>query len=122
METCRKVIASSTDKQLTLKKVAAMAGKSSTGGYYLTFDYALRVLRRMRRYHTPVPDNSAGRRMAEIERRTAALQQRRGLTDREALTMVLADGSASSFFICPDTARHIYTQTLKHLRREKSRK
>ncbi len=73
-------------------------------GYYVTFDYAYRMLRTMRRNRLPPGYNPLKRLMwAEIaEKADHYKSQMRIKTDTEALSMVLARNCASRFFITID--------------------
>ena len=82
---------------------------SEAPGYYITYDYALRLLRQYR--HRKLPRNySALKRdmVIEIARKVNKLMElQQGYTEGEALAMVLASGNASRFFISPISARRI---------------
>lgn len=113
MDACRTVIATDTGP-LTSGYIARKAAAMPAPGYYVSFDYALRVLRYMRRSGIiPRQGNGAGALWRELGCKVTALQQRHCISDSEALSRVLADGNASSFFIRPATALRLYHR-LKH--------
>ena len=86
---------------------------SEAPGYYITYDYARRLLRQYR--HRKLPRNySALKRdmITEIARKVNKLMEsQQGYTEGEALAMVLASGNASRFFISPISARRIINKS-----------
>lgn len=115
MDACRTVIATATGP-VTSGYIARKAAAMPAPGYYVSFDYALRVLRYMRRSgFIPREGKGAGALWRELCSKVTALQQRHRIPDSEALSRVLADGKASSFFIRPATALRLYHR-LKHTR------
>lgn len=127
LRVCRRLLALTTRTDLTVAELAEMAADSPAPSYYLSFDYARRMLSERRRgvktVRNPTPSHTsllsprrqspAERRRAEIAAKVADLMVRSpGLKEADALTRVLA-GPASSFFLAPDTARRLFS----HLRR-----
>lgn len=91
---------------------------SRAPGYYLTYDYARRLLsdfrhRRLRRKYNPLRRDM----IREIARKIDRMKQRHpDMSEGEALTMVLTSGCASRFFISPASARRIINHK-KHYKR-----
>lgn len=77
--------------------------------YYITYDYARRLLSLHRRNRLPRHYRNLRRRMIdEIAHKVDQLIQRRvSLSENDALTMVLATGNASRFFISATSARRL---------------
>ena len=86
---------------------------SEAPGYYITYDYARRLLRQYRRRKLPRNYNALKRDMViEIARKVNKLMEsQQGYTEGEALAMVLASGNASRFFISPISARRIINKS-----------
>ncbi len=86
---------------------------SEAPGYYITYDYARRLLRQYRRRKLPRNYNALKRDMVtEIARKVNKLMEsQQGYTESEALAMVLAGGRASRFFISPISARRIINKS-----------
>lgn len=89
---------------------------SEAPGYYITYDYALRLLRQYRRRKLPRNYSTLKRDMiTEIARKVNKLMEsQQGYTEGEALAMVLAGGNASRFFISPISARRIIKNNNLH--------
>ena len=77
--------------------------------YYLTFDYARRLLSQYRRKQLPQKYRRLRHDMIEeIARKVDRLtQQNPSLSESDALTMVLTSGNASRFFISESSARRL---------------
>ncbi|MBR5332467.1 MAG: hypothetical protein IKV32_04110 [Muribaculaceae bacterium] len=77
--------------------------------YYLTFDYARRLLSQYRRKQLPKSYRRLRHDMVvEIARKVDRLIQRNpSLSESDALSMVLASGNASRFFISEVSARRL---------------
>lgn len=94
------------------------AVESRAPGYYLTYDYARRLLsdfrhQRLRRKYNPLRRDM----IREIAKKIDSMKRRHpDLSDQEALTMVLTSGNASRFFISPASARRIINQKKSHKR------
>lgn len=119
---CRRVLAGQRRTDLTAAEVARMAANSPAPSYYLTYEYARRMLSERRRgmitsrntlgsdpsqspHHSGSPIE---RRREEIAGKVKTLMERTpGLKMGAALSRVLA-GPASSFFLAPDTARKLF--------------
>ncbi len=108
MEACRKVLSESAG--LTAAMVAERAAALPAPCYYITYGYALRRLRALRKQGDPSAGNPKGARAlwAELHLRVDALSRRHGISDSEALARVLAEGRASSFFLAPRSALRLY--------------
>lgn len=109
MKACRRVIAESRGDGLTAADVATQAALMEAPGYYVGFDYARRMVRRIRRSGSmPWNGEGVGRRWVEIVARMDGLKARYGIDDGDALARVLGEGRASSFFIQPASALRLY--------------
>ena len=77
--------------------------------YYLTFDYARRLLSQYRRKQLPKSYRKLRHDMiVEIAHKVDRLtQQIPSLSESDALTMVLTSGNASRFFISESSARRL---------------
>lgn len=113
MKTCRKVMQESGKKQLTTRKITEIASKMPAPGYYVTFTYALRVIRSMNNKKLHTKTDFASKRWEELKLRVNALTKRHNISDTEALARVLAQGGATSFFISPTTALRLYQRLRK---------
>lgn len=128
LKVCRHIAATSPRTDLTAAQIAEMAAASPAPSYYLTYDYARRMLSERRRgvrsVRNPMGISTSllsgaqltpmERRRVEISGKVRTLMARfPGLKEGEALTRVLA-GPASSFFLAPESARRLYTQLRRH--------
>lgn len=84
-------------------------------GYYLTPAYALRRLRRIRHSGLNLLSEKSKMKWHEIDKRTRRLEEKLGLKDSDALTLVISS-EASGFFIKPKTAKRIMQRHLKEKR------
>ena len=75
------------------------AGEAPASCYYVSFSHARRMLGRLRKMPPEAARRTGHGKWAELMERTAELQKRLGLTENQALTRVLCDGRASSFFL-----------------------
>lgn len=116
MAACKRVIARSASRSLTVAQVASLAALEPAPEYYTTYGYALKRLRSLRAGH---PHRDPGPRWTELLQRTEELCRRRGIRFHVALAHVLA-GGASSFFMCPSTARRVYHRVRRNMRRRPS--
>lgn len=93
-------------ERVTRRELVERAIGGGAPCYYLTFDYAYRMLRDYRRGRLPPRYNRLKTQMLqELARKTDSYKQSTGCTaDTEALSVVLARGAASRFFISPDYA------------------
>lgn len=90
---------------MTQRELAEKASHHPAPCYYVTYDYALRNLSVMRRGHLPIRSGRRREMFREIDRKVAWLQRRHpDLTLGRALQRVLAQESASQFFIHPKRA------------------
>lgn len=112
MDACRRVMKAD-NGHLTSAIIAQQAAMTRAPHYYISFNYALRILRRMRRGYAHRTGNEAGAMWREIDERVFNLEHRHHISDSEALARVLAEGNASSFFLRPATALRLYHR-LKH--------
>lgn len=86
--------------------------------YYLSFDYALRRLRRMRASHVRSARRSNTALWDELNEKVARRQKRSGISDRQALIDELREGAPSSFHITHAYATRLF-QRLRHQNKKK---
>lgn len=112
---CRRYITASGKQPLTAAKIASAAAASPAPSYYITYDYAMRKLNEP----TDTADTPSAQRMADIRQRVERLMQSRGLEQRHALSLVLADTSPKGFFLSESTAVRLFHRLRRkhHLRR-----
>lgn len=100
---CRREIGrNASGSHLPAREVARRAAASSPGAYFVEYDYALRTVRRHRRHPSQSPF------WRELSDKVAALERRHGLTEAEALSRELSEGSPSSFFLTDAYALRLY--------------
>lgn len=116
MRACRRVIAESSDPNLTIAKVTARAARMRAPSYYVEYSYAMRKLNALAARRHTLDSKTVCSRWTEIQARVAALMERRALSRNEALARVLREGGASSFFLAPRSAARLYLR-LRHGRR-----
>lgn len=75
------------------------AGETQASCYFVSFSHARRMLGRLRKMPPEAACRMGHGKWAELMERTAELKRRLGLTENQALTRVLCDGRASSFFL-----------------------
>lgn len=93
---------------MSQQELAAQAARSQAPCYYVTYDYALRVLSRMRRGGRPDGDELRQRMYAEMEAKAAEIQRRRPqATLGQAVASVLAECRASAFFVKGKTVENL---------------
>ena len=81
------------------RRMMKKAGEAPASCYFVSYSYARRMLGRLRNM-TPETARRLGHgKGAELMERTTELKERLGLTENQALTRVLCDGRASSFFM-----------------------
>lgn len=128
MKACRRVIAESGSKSLTVAEVTAAAASQAAPSYYLTFDYARRLVSEGQRggarrtLRESIDGRHRGARLKSVEARRQELIDRveevraknPRLKEHHALARVLASG-ASSFFLSPEGARRLYTRMRSHI-------
>ena len=108
LRACRRIIdRADPSTPLTIKEVAAAAAASPAPEFYLSYEYALRII------SSPEPKRQCATAGAVIRRRRellarldAMLAANPGMDRRDALVRVL-ESPASSFFISPETGRRI---------------
>lgn len=105
---CREIIANlPAGEEINLAWVAEEAAQSPAPHYYCTFTYALRMIRLLRHGRLPLRNDRRRLLWEELNIKTAIVMARRGCRLPEALSFVLAGGSASRFFIAPTTAHRL---------------
>lgn len=108
MAMCRRLMDDPGLSLRSARQLAAEAVKQQAPLYYVTYDYALRALRSLRKAgQLPGKNEEGKRKWAEIERRVGEMERRLGLSDGDALSRVLS-GGASSFFISAPTALRLF--------------
>lgn len=110
---CRKICEGlHTGEHISCQELAHRAITNGAPGYYITFDYAYRMLRTMRRDRLPPGYNPLKRLMwTEIAQKADHYKKQMGIkTDTEALSIVLARNCASRFFITTDYAIRLLQQ------------
>ncbi len=90
-------------ERLTASQLVKRAVETEAPSYYVTFDYAYRMLRLLRNGRIPRRYSDIKRQQwEEIKNRVDSTRKRyRMRDDSSALSLVLADGRASRFFISP---------------------
>lgn len=104
---CRKMtLDAPSGKHLTMRQIAEKAICGGAPRYYVTFDYAYRMLRKWRNGDfSDKCDDIRVRQWRELAAKTDELKSKNpGLTDYTALGRVLAFDTASRFFISPGYA------------------
>lgn len=104
MAACRKIQLSPKARTLTCAQIAALAAASPVPSYYITFSYALRLLRK----GDASLSSTAAARMADIRNKVHRLMLTRQLTDTDALSLVLAGPSKAGFYLTPQTALRLF--------------
>lgn len=119
---CRRIIKSmDADKPIKVSDVSAAAAAGGVTGYYMTYDYALRMIRYVRAHPSEAAKLRKRLMWEELAARVDGVMARRGLSQRDALAHVMADGTMRGYYIAPSTAmRKFYTVRAKarrHIRR-----
>ncbi len=118
MEMCRRVMASIPPyEEIRISEVARMAANQEAPFYYVTYTYALRVLRVMRHGHIKMQNDRRAQMFREIMKRCEKKMIRYDCDLAGALTMVLAEGRASQFFISDSTAERLAQRITSERRR-----
>ncbi len=119
---CRRVMKTmASDKPIRVSDVSAAAVSTGVTGYYMTYDYALRMIRYVKAH----PDKASGLRKRQMWEELAAQVERvmasQGVNQRDALARVMADGTIRGYQLAPSTAvRKFFTaraRARRHLRR-----
>ncbi len=112
---CRKMtLDAPSTESLTVRRVVEKALDREAPRYYLTFDYAYRMLRRWRKGAVVGGDTIRRKQWAELAAKVDALIAKNpALTDYTALGRVLAFDTASRFFISPGYALRLM-QRIQH--------
>lgn len=108
---CRRYIARSPRSDLSICEVTAAVAAEPAPSYYLTYEYALRIVNE--RNLAPGASTAAAvirRRRELLERFDAYMAQHPGADRRDAIVAIL-ESRASSYFISPETARRIYSHS-----------
>lgn len=109
LNACRNLRNKPEGSKMSLCRLATRATESSAPCYYVTFDYAHRMLRLLRKGRIPSGYNRVKlQQWEEIKGKVDRIRQRYGIKDdASALGIVLARGCASRFFITPRQAIRI---------------
>lgn len=115
---CRELAASERHGELhpTLRSLVTAALRSTAPLFYVSFPFALRTLRGLRRQRRDHIYDSRQRKWRDIDLRVSALERRHGISDADALQRVLAEGNAPGFYISVSAAEKIYRRS-RHTRR-----
>lgn len=106
------------DELPTVKRLVLLALRKPAPQFYVSYSYALRVLRERRSGLRNRYKGSCAEKMWQtIENAVTRLRERHSLSAGEALQRVLAEGGAPAFFIAPATAQRIYQKSLAGTRR-----
>ncbi len=106
LNACRNIRNKPEGSKLSLRRLATRASESYAPCYYVTFDYAHRMLRLLRKGKIPPNYNRIKlQQWEEIKGKVDRIRLRYGIKDdTSALGIVLARGYASRFFITPRQA------------------
>ena len=109
---CRELTASEREGHLhpTVRSLVSATLQSRAPMFYVSYAFALRTLRGMRRHRSGRSYDSRRRKWHDIDLRVAALEHRHRLSDSEALQRVLAEGDAPGFYLSVSAAERIYRQ------------
>lgn len=114
---CRRVMKTmAADRPIRVAEVSAAAVTTGLTGYYMTFDYALRMIRYVRAH----PDRAASLRKRAMWLQLASsvdcVVASSGLSQRDALARVMADGTLHGYQIALSTAIRKFFTTRKRKR------
>ena len=108
IDASRKVIASMKNNNethfMTFAEIARRTAASPAPAYYVTHEYALRVLRVMRHGRLGMRRDRRREMFQELDNKVSVMQMRTGMSLPDALWHILENCPASSFFINPTTA------------------
>lgn len=93
----------------SLAEVAAAAAREPAPQYYVSYDYALRRLRKGKSFHADRTTMTEDM-WRELGEKVACVQEMFGIDLGRALQRVLTDSKASSFFLSPASALRLYYQ------------
>lgn len=101
LKVCRRIRENQGGARLTMRQVAGKAVKTEAPGYYVTFDYAYRMLRLLRNGRiSPDYNRIKIQQWEELRVKVDKVRKSYGIRDdATALGLVLAGGRASRFFI-----------------------
>lgn len=107
---CRNIGRNCNGERLTSCRLVKRAVETAAPGYYVTFDYAYRMLRLLRNGRIPAGYSRIKlQQWEEIRDKVDKVKTCYGMRDdATALGMVLAGGRASRFFISHDYALRLY--------------
>ncbi len=118
----RRTLEEHAHEQPTVKPLMLLTLRKPAPQYYVSYGYALRVLRERRSgLRSRYKERSTEHMWQTIEKAVARLRERHNLSVGEALQRVLTEGRAPAFFIAPTTAQRIYQESLAiHSRNSRS--
>lgn len=119
---CRRIVSEST-RPLTAAQIAKAAAESPAPEFYVTFTYARRRLSYLRRngLDSTTHDGPTAA-FDELRRRVDRLMARKGITESEALALVLCEGNAPRFYIRPAAAAFLYGRLRREARQKRNRR
>lgn len=101
------------------ERVLEDVGKSPATSYFVTYDYALRKTAQARRGELRGKDGTANGKWAELAQRADDESRRQKITRGEALSRVLSEGQASSFFLGKWGVKLAITKHRRRVRRNR---
>ena len=97
-----------------MREIVKAAANGPAPSYYLTYDRVMKMLPGRESEAIPVGARSArGAMWREIHRRVLRRMRRSGVRRSDAVSMVLAEGNASSFFLTESSAWVLYHRLLR---------
>ncbi len=121
LRACRRIISES-PVALQASEVARRAALTPAPAFYLSYGYALRRLRYLRRRGEARKARAGAPAVfAELDRRVDSVMHRRHISDAEALAHVLAEGNAPCYYLLPGAAAYLYCKLRKRARQRRRR-
>lgn len=105
LDECLRIKKSEESEHLNGRTLARMAAKQNAPSYYLSFDYAMRIINdreRLKKSNMLIRNRNS-----ELMRRVNELSNTRHINRSKALCMILESG-ASRFFMSDKTAERLY--------------
>lgn len=97
---CRRIIkAMDCDRPIKVSEISSAAALTGITGYYMTYDYALRMIRYVRAHPSEALRLRKHRMWEELAAQVEGLMSRRGLAQRDALAHVMADGTMRGYYM-----------------------
>lgn len=114
MDACRKLMSDPQSNFSSSRALTARAAMTPAPSFYLSFDYALRKIRLIRKGMCHPEPGIRGRKWTEIIDRMERIMERHGIDDSQALARVL-ESRAPQYYIEPRTALRLYFR-IRHRR------